>query len=50
MHDAIAWLKGRLSQREDSEHGQALVRITLIVLILGYVLLPSSRNGLEPDH
>lgn len=50
MHDAIAWLKGRLSQREDSEHGQALVRITLIVLILGYVLLPSSRNGLEPDQ
>ncbi|KAF1688068.1 hybrid sensor histidine kinase/response regulator [Pseudoxanthomonas broegbernensis] len=50
MRDAIAWLRERLSQRGDSEHGQALVRIALIVLILAYVLLPSSRGGLAPEQ
>ena len=48
MAEAFAWLRRRLANRPDSEHGQALVRIVLILLILGYVLLPSSRGGLEP--
>ncbi|MCR6686868.1 ATP-binding protein [Pseudoxanthomonas sp.] len=50
MPEPVAWLKARLSHRPDSEHGQALVRIALIVLILGYVLLPSSRAGLDADQ
>ena len=50
MAEAFAWLRRRLANRPDSEHGQALVRIVLILLILGYVLLPSSRGGLEPEQ
>jgi two-component system sensor histidine kinase RpfC len=49
MAERLKWLRGRLSNRPDSEHGQALVRIVLILLILCYVLLPSSRHGLEAD-
>jgi two-component system sensor histidine kinase RpfC len=48
MSESLAWFRQRLANRPDSEHGQALVRITLIVLILCYVLLPSSRTGLDP--
>jgi len=50
MASPLAWLRQRLSNRPDSEHGQALVRIVLISLILCYVLLPSSRQGLSPDQ
>ena len=48
MRELAAWLEQRLSRRPDSEHGQALVRVALILLILCYVLLPSSRAGLDP--
>ena len=49
MDNLLPWFRARLSNRRDSEHGQALVRIILILLILAYVLLPSSRAGLDPD-
>ena len=46
--DALStWIMGRLSNRPDSEHGQAIVRIGLISLILAYALLPSSRSFLS---
>jgi len=41
-------LKQRLAQRPDSEHGQAIVRIALITLILMYVLMPGPRHDLPP--
>jgi len=47
MSDVVAWIRRRLSQRPDSEHGQALIRIALILLILGYVLLPGPRAELS---
>jgi two-component system sensor histidine kinase RpfC len=50
MSESLAWFRRRLANRPDSEHGQALVRITLILLILCYVLLPSSRAGLDPSQ
>jgi len=50
MSEILAWFRGRLSNRPDSEHGQALVRIVLISLIFSYVLLPSSRSGLGPEQ
>lgn len=46
---ALAFLRARLSGRPDSEHGQAIVRMVLIVLILAYVLMPNVRNDL-PHH
>ena len=45
----LALLRRQLGNRPDSEHGQAIVRIVLIVLILGYVLMPGVRNDL-PHH
>ena len=50
MAETGHWFRSRLANRPDSEHGQALVRIILISLILAYVLLPSSRQGLGPDQ
>lgn len=42
-------IRQRLMHRPDSEHGQAIVRIVLISLILSYVLVPSVRHSL-PLH
>lgn len=50
MRDLYARARQRLVRRPDSEHAQALVRIVLILLILGYVLLPSSRADLAPGQ
>lgn len=43
MQDLFARVKRRLAQRPDSEHGQAIVRVVLISLILVYVLLSGAR-------
>ncbi len=48
MYAFFARLKSRLSDRSDSEHGQALVRLILITIILVHTLLPSSREALDP--
>lgn len=45
----FARIRQTLMNRPDSEHGQAIVRIVLITLILSYVLLPHVRNSL-PMH
>ncbi|RYZ74207.1 MAG: hybrid sensor histidine kinase/response regulator, partial [Lysobacteraceae bacterium] len=50
MHALSTWVRSRLSNRPDSEHGQAIVRIGLISLILAYALLPSSRQMLDPGE
>lgn len=39
----LSQLRARLARRADSEHGQALVRITLIALILVYTLISAPR-------
>lgn len=44
----LPWLRQRLAHRRDSEHGQQIVRIALIVLILAYVLMPEVRSDLPP--
>ncbi|MEL1264549.1 ATP-binding protein [Pseudoxanthomonas putridarboris] len=46
MANLTTWVKNRLANRPDSEHGQALVRIGVISIILAYALLPSSRAAL----
>ncbi|WP_164118945.1 response regulator [Stenotrophomonas maltophilia] len=46
MKRLLSQLRLRLSQRQDSEHGQQIVRIVLISLILAYVLLPAPRHDL----
>jgi two-component system sensor histidine kinase RpfC len=46
----LSQLRLRLSQRQDSEHGQQIVRIVLISLILAYVLLPAPRHDLPHQY
>ena len=46
MSNVLTWVKSRLEHRGDSEHGQALIRVALISIILVYALLPSSRAAL----
>ena len=48
LRAALLSLRQRLAHRRDTEHGQQLVRIALIVLILGYVAMPEVRNDLPP--
>ncbi len=48
MREAWTWLRGRLSRRPDSEHAQGLLRIGLILVVLAYVLLPSTRQAADP--
>ena len=49
MVEVMNWVRGRLGNRPDSEHGQALIRVALISIILVYALLPSSRAALPAD-
>ncbi|KTF37457.1 ATP-binding protein [Xanthomonas translucens] len=46
MTSAIAWLRHRLANRTDSEHGQALVRIAMVALILVYELIFARTWGI----
>ena len=50
MSNVLTWVKSRLEHRGDSEHGQALIRVALISIILVYALLPSSRAALPADE
>ena len=50
MSNVLTWVKSRIEHRGDSEHGQALIRVALISIILVYALLPSSRAALPADE
>ncbi|MCD9096624.1 ATP-binding protein [Luteimonas fraxinea] len=39
MNAAFGWLRARLSDRHDSEHGQATVRLVMLVVIYAYLQL-----------
>lgn len=47
MKTTIAWLGRRLSGRPDSEHGQALIRLALLFVVLVF-LLWTDRSGPRP--
>ncbi|PBJ83040.1 hybrid sensor histidine kinase/response regulator [Lysobacteraceae bacterium NML93-0399] len=48
MRAAIGWLRGRLDGRPDSEHGQATVRLVMLVVIYAYLkLFVAGRPGVE---
>jgi two-component system, sensor histidine kinase RpfC len=47
MSSAIAWFRHRLASRPDSEHGQALVRIAMVALILIYELIFARSWGIS---
>ncbi|MBJ6977818.1 ATP-binding protein [Luteimonas sp. MC1895] len=37
MPPVLQWIRGRLANRPDSEHGQALVRMAMLVLVVAYL-------------
>ncbi|MGH8085626.1 MAG: ATP-binding protein [Lysobacter sp.] len=47
MNPSLSWLVARLSQRSDSEHGQAMIRIAVLSVVLVYLLVHGSGAG--PD-
>ena len=49
MNDLSTWLRTRLSNRPDSEHGQALVRLMIFVGVMAYLLLGAALGGVAQD-
>ena len=49
MNDLSTWLRARLSNRPDSEHGQALVRLMIFVGVMVYLLLGAALGGVAQD-
>ncbi|NYZ63353.1 ATP-binding protein [Luteimonas deserti] len=45
--NVVGWLRGRLSGRPDSEHGQASIRLALLFVVLVF-LLWTDRSGTRP--
>ncbi|KLJ02792.1 ATP-binding protein [Luteimonas sp. FCS-9] len=44
MKRALAWVRGRLAGRPDSEHGQATVRLVMLCVIYAYLQLVVGRH------
>ena len=49
MSTVIAWVRTRLANRPDSEHGQALVRLAIFLAVMTYMLLGAVLGGLEQN-
>ena len=47
MKRHLSWLKTRLSQREDSEHGQATIRLIVLAVVLVYMLVRGAGGTLD---
>ncbi|WP_242107619.1 ATP-binding protein [Luteimonas aquatica] len=39
MNRALTWIKSRFSNRPDSEHGQALIRMAMLVVVVAYLYI-----------
>ena len=46
MNHFLDWLRSRLSQRTDSEHGQAMVRLAVLLVVLLYLKLSGVRDSM----
>ena len=49
MKRHLSWLKTRLSQRDDSEHGQATIRLIVLAVVLVYMLVRGAGGTLDRD-
>ncbi|MGQ4659290.1 ATP-binding protein [Lysobacter sp. F6437] len=47
MTRSLSWMRQRLSQRGDSEHGQALIRIAVLLVVLAYLLVRGAGGTLD---
>ncbi len=47
MNDLSTWMKSRLANRPDSEHGQALLRLIIFSGVMVYMLLGAAFGSLE---
>ena len=50
MHAILARIHARFASRPDSEHGQALVRIAVLSVVLLYLLLSRAHGSNEANH
>ena len=46
MNHFLDWLRSRLSQRTDSEHGQAMVRLAVLLVVLVYLKVSGVREDM----
>jgi two-component system sensor histidine kinase RpfC len=49
MTHFLDWLRSRLAQRTDSEHGQAMVRLAVLLVVLLYLKLSGVRDSMPVD-
>lgn len=49
MSRPLSWLKARVAQREDSEHGQATIRLVVLAVVLVYMLVRGAGGTLDRD-
>jgi two-component system sensor histidine kinase RpfC len=49
MTHFLDWLRSRLAQRTDSEHGQAMVRLAVLLVVLLYLKLSGVRDSMPAD-
>ncbi|KGM56200.1 ATPase [Lysobacter daejeonensis GH1-9] len=47
MNHFLDWLRARLSQRTDSEHGQAMVRLAVLLVVLVYLKASGVRESMS---
>lgn len=50
MRHALSWMRDRLAQRSDSEHGQAFVRIAVLLVVLIYMLVRGAGGNLPREE
>lgn len=49
MRARLQWIRQRLAQRTDSEHGQAIVRLAVLLVVLLYLLARGRTGSLQGD-
>lgn len=49
MKRHLSWVKARMSQRGDSEHGQATIRLIVLAVVLVYMLVRGAGGTLDRD-
>ncbi|MDR7134589.1 two-component system sensor histidine kinase RpfC [Lysobacter niastensis] len=50
MRHPLSWMRDRLAQRSDSEHGQAFVRIAVLLVVLVYMLVRGAGGNLPREE
>jgi len=49
MNDIVSQISGRLARRQDSEHGQALIRIVIFSAVIVYMMIGASLGTIDQN-